>query len=193
MRGRLILSLCDFSGAWSQPYIDAGYEVQRVDLKTGQDVRLLEFAPGPVHGILAAPPCTHLALSGARWWEGKGEAALLESLAVVDACLRAVAVYRPEWWAIENPVGRLSRYLGPAKFGFDPHDYGDPYTKRTHLWGHFTPPLPLWSGGDRSVEPLHTSSLKSPMMQLGGRSERTKTIRSTTPAGFARAFYLANP
>lgn len=52
-----IISLCDFSGAWSQPYVDAGeYEVIRIDLqRDGRDVRLLERMDG-VHGILAAPP-----------------------------------------------------------------------------------------------------------------------------------------
>lgn len=52
-----IISLCDFSGAWSQPYVDAGgYDVIRIDLqRDGRDVRLLEKMDG-VHGILAAPP-----------------------------------------------------------------------------------------------------------------------------------------
>lgn len=55
MRGR-ILSLCDHSGNWSQPYADAGYEVIRVDLQlAGKDIRLLEKG-ADVHGILAAPP-----------------------------------------------------------------------------------------------------------------------------------------
>jgi hypothetical protein len=63
---KTILSLCDYSGSWSKPYRDAGYKVIQVDIKHGQDVRLFEF-PGQVHGILAAPPCTHLASSGARW------------------------------------------------------------------------------------------------------------------------------
>jgi hypothetical protein len=93
--GRLILSLCDLSGNWSRPYAEAGYEVIAVDLARGQDVRLLRHLGRPVWGILAAPPCTHFARVGARFWEVKGEAALLEGLAVVDACLRAVAIYRP--------------------------------------------------------------------------------------------------
>lgn len=51
-----ILSLCDYSGSWSQPYVDAGYDVIRIDLqRDGKDVRLLEKMDG-VHGILAAPP-----------------------------------------------------------------------------------------------------------------------------------------
>src|SRR5208282_1856863 len=106
----------------------------------------------PIHGILAAPPCDHFAVSGARWWADKGEDAVLAGLAIVDACLRAVAIYRPEWWALENPVGRLNRWLGPPAWSFDPCDFGDPYTKRTNLWGHFTPPTPLFVAACNPVE-----------------------------------------
>ena len=184
--GPLILSLCDYSGSWSRPYADAGYEVRRVDLKHGQDVRLIEHIGEPVHGILAAPPCDHFALSGARWWEGKGEQAILDGLAIVDACLRAVAIYRPTWWVLENPVGRLRRWLGPPAWSFDPCDFGDPYTKRTHLWGHFTPPVPLMSvQARRAVAPSLGSKMHTAV--------RDKARRSVTPAGFAQAFFEANP
>jgi len=133
---RTILSLCDLTGEWPRPYREAGYEVIALDLQRGEDVRLLEVESlPPVHGILAAPPCTHFAVSGARWWAEKGEAALLEGLAVVDACLRIVVALRPQWWCLENPVGRLRRYLGEPRMTFNPCDYGDPYTKRTLLWG----------------------------------------------------------
>lgn len=54
--GKRILSLFDLSGAWSQPYSDAGYIVHRVDLAMGVDARLLKAPDMPVHGILAAPP-----------------------------------------------------------------------------------------------------------------------------------------
>ena len=131
----MILSLCDYTGNWSRPYEMAGYQVVRVDLQHGQDVRLLPVLDVPIHGILAAPPCDHFAASGARWWEGKGEQAVLDGLAAVDACLRAVAIYRPVWWALENPVGRLRRWLGPPAWTFQPCHFGDPYTKRTCLWG----------------------------------------------------------
>jgi hypothetical protein len=186
-----ILSLCDLTGNWSRPYEAAGYEVLRVDLQRGEDVRLLRHLGRPIHGILCAPPCDHFAASGARWWEGKGEAAILSGLAVVDACLRAVAIYRPEWWALENPVGRLRRYLGPPAWAFDPCDFGltpgDAYTKRTHLWGHFTPPVPLVSTVARNpVAP----TLGSKMHRM---SSSAKAARSETPAGFARAFMEANP
>ncbi len=83
-----VLSLCDYTGNWSRPYREAGYDVRQVDLQHGDDVRLFEALPYPVRGVLAAPPCTDFAGSGARWWEGKGQKPLLNGLALVDACCR---------------------------------------------------------------------------------------------------------
>jgi len=178
----VILDLCSGTGAWSQPYADAGYDVRRVDVLHGDDVRHRRYSPSPVHGILAAPPCTHLASSGARWWAEKGEAALLDALAVVDACLRAVVVEHPVWWALENPVGRLVNYLGQPVLRFDPCDYGDPWTKRTCLWGSFVLPAKA------PVEPRKPN----PIHHMPPSAERSQ-LRSVTPAGFTMAFFEANP
>jgi len=177
-----ILSLCDHSGAWSQPYRDAGYDVVQVDIKRGQDVRLFGALPFPVRGVLAAPPCTHFASSGARWWAGKGQSAIFEGLSVVDACLRIIAIHKPQWWALENPVGRLVTWLGKPRMAFDPADYGDPYTKRTLLWGDFTPPLMA-----------KVAATEGSKMHLLPPSPERSALRSVTPAGFARAFFEANP
>lgn len=178
----IVLSLCDYTGAWSAPYRGAGYDVRQVDIRNGDDVRLFESLSHPVRGVLAAPPCTHLAGSGARWWKEKGDQALIEALAIVDACLRIVSVHRPEWWALENPVGRLNRFLGEPRLRFDPCDYGDPYTKRTCLWGEFSIPAKT------PVEPVEGSK----MHRLSPSPERA-LLRSITPAGFAKAFFEANP
>lgn len=188
---KTILSLCDYSGNWPYFYKKYGYNVVQVDLKLGQDVQLMKLTdlPQDVWGILAAPPCTHLAVSGARWWANKGEGALKESLALVDACLRIVLLTQPKWWALENPIGRLSHYLGKPRFIFQPHWYGDPYTKATCLWGNFTIPdrdyFEKWY-----VEPTEGSKMH---LKYGGKSERTKTARSKTPMGFAEAFFMVNP
>jgi hypothetical protein len=207
MIGRTILSLCDFTGNWSRPYADAGYTVIRVDLQHGQDVRLLRKLDIPIHGILMAPPCTHFSRAGARHWKAKGEGAILEGLALVDACLRTVAIYSPEWWVLENPIGRLKDYLGEPKWRFDPFMFGDAYTKRTWLWGHFTPPMPLFSAQARCVvEPLFSApgklyqSANKPHNPTFRHYDRTawlgsmrKTERSATPNGFSKAFFQANP
>jgi hypothetical protein len=178
-----ILSLCDRTGEWPRPYREAGYDVISLDLQRGEDVRLLRITDlPPVRGILAAPPCTEFASSGARWWASKGDQALLEGLSVVDACLRVVHVLAPLWWALENPVGRLRDYIGPPTYAFDPCDYGDPYTKRTQLWGRFNAPRLA------PVEPSQGSK-----MHLLSPSADRADLRSVTPPGFARAFFASNP
>src|SRR5262249_3836490 len=178
---------------WCRPYAEAGYEVRMVDLLHGEDVRLLECLPQPVHGILAAPPCTAFSKAGAWKWKEKGTAAILEGLSIVGACLRAVVIYRPVWWVLETPVGRLGRWLGPPRWSFHPCDFGDPWTKRTYLWGCFTPPAVLWSEqAGKAVEPL-------PLPGAAGSRDRTtrlnskNPLRSATPLGFARAFFESNP
>lgn len=183
-----ILSLCDLSGVWSQPYRDAGYDVIQIDEQLdGLDVRLLEF-PGEVRGILAAPPCRVFCRPGARLWDQWGNDGLREGLSIVDACLRLVAVCKPAWWALENPPGRLDKYLGPPSLSFHPWQYGDPYTKHTYLWGRFT--KPQMTPVEPEPYPEHLPpGRRDPTSRVSSswRNERAKT-----PAGFARAFFEAN-
>ncbi|MDE3244477.1 MAG: DNA cytosine methyltransferase [Acidobacteriota bacterium] len=181
---KTILSLCDYTGNWAKPWAENGWEVVQVDIQHGQDVILLPHLNRRVDGILAAPPCTHFARSGAQYWESKGEAALREGLAVVDACLRAVAIYNPRFWALENPIGRLKDFLGEPTYKFDPCDFGDPWTKRTWLWGRFVVPMPLWAPQAERVTPT--------MGDITTKGSNCKNRRSATPMGFSLAFYQAN-
>lgn len=182
----LILDLCAGSGAWSEPYLKAGYDVVRVDLLAGDDVRLWAHGRRP-HGILAAPPCTMFC----RMRMCRGEPTVgefREALSVVDACLRAVAIYQPAWWALENPQGYLARWLGPPALKFDPWEYGDPWTKRTWVWGLFTTPR---------LAPVRARDSWVRKHERGSRRQtglaRTAAERSATPPGFAHAFFEANP
>ena len=176
---KLILDLCGGTGAWSKPYKDSGYEVINVTIPE-YDVRTY-IPPENVYGIVAAPPCTHLASSGARWFKQKGESALLEALSIADACLRIIWRCQPKFWALENPIGRLSKYLGKPRLYFNPCDYGDPYTKRTCLWGEFNIPQRNY------VIPVE----KSPIWYMPPTDDRGNK-RSITPSGFAQAFFEAN-
>lgn len=178
----LILDLCAGTGAWSKPYKDAGYNVEMIDIIYNKDVRLFEHPKQKVHGILAAPPCTHLSGSGARWWKEKGTDPLIWNLSVVDACLRIVYATNPTWWVLENPIGRLVRYLGKPRMYYNPCDYGDPWTKKTCLWGNFNIPEKVF------VEPVEGSKI-----HLYPPSDDRAVLRSITPQGFANAFFEANP
>jgi site-specific DNA-cytosine methylase len=179
---KTILSLYDFTGNWSAPYRAAGYDVIQWDLGLGQDVRLMERLDVDIHGILSAPPCTVFANAGARW--PRTDQDMVNGLSTVDAVFRAVALYNPAWWALENPVGKLVRYIGPPAFKFDPCDFGDPYTKKTYLWGTFTKPE------KNRVEPVLGSYTHK---RMNSTMERKSRARSATPMGFARAFFEANP
>jgi hypothetical protein len=186
MNDRVILDLCGGTGSWARPYEEAGYKVIRVTLPE-EDVRLVHRLSGRIHGILAAPPCTVFANAGARWPRTNED--MIGGLSVVDACLRAVVIYEPQWWALENPAGKLSRYLGKPTMTFQPCDYGDPWTKRTCLWGKFAPPT------KSPVEPTKQCKHGTYWLHcaVGGKGTKTMTARSVTPAGFAQAFFEANP
>jgi hypothetical protein len=184
---KIILDLCGGTGAWSAPYRNAGYDT-RIITTPEQDVRCFKLPKEPIWGILAAPPCTHFAGSGAQYWKQKDEdGRTLEALSIVDACIRIIYATNPTWWVLENPVGRLRYWLGPPVFSFSPCDFGDPYTKKTLLWGNFSIPT------KNEVEPIKVCKQGSWLQKLGGASERTKTLRSITPPGFAKAFFEANP
>jgi hypothetical protein len=179
---KTILSLYDYTGNWSLPYREAGYTVIQVDLQHGKDARLVEYHGEKVHGILAAPPCTVFASSGARWPRTDQDYA--EALALVDCVMRYVYLYKPKFWVMENPVGKLVRWIGEPRLRFDPCEFGDNYTKKTCLWGEFNIP-------ERTPVPATEGSKMN--TQYGGKSQRTKNARSATPMGFAQAFFRANP
>lgn len=194
MNDRIILDLCGGTGAWSAPYRAAGYDVRRITLPW-HDV--LTYDPPPrVHGVLAAPPCQHYARVGARWWANISDLKLYHANSIVRACLRIIEQTSPTWWCLENPVGRIAHCvpeLGAPVFKCDPCDFGDPWTKRTWLWGRFTFPLPLFA----RVMPVAPRMRED---QPAGSRDRTTLLpgtatreRSRTSAAFARAFFEANP
>ncbi len=199
LAGRTVLSLFDYTGIWSAPYLAAGANVIQIDLKHGIDVmdlcgrwlmRNVMDHFGKVDGILAAPPCTDFAVSGAQYWKAKdADGRTARSTEVVLQVLRIVDFCKPDWWALENPVGRLANLLPQLgkPWYFQPWWYGDPWTKKTGLFGYFNRALPR-----NEVTPRRVCSQGSWVQQLGGKSERTKEKRSATPPGFARAFFLAN-
>ncbi len=179
---KIVYSLCDYSGEWCKPYRENGYTVYQIDLKYGDDVRLLKY-PGKVYAVLAAPMCTVFANSGAKWKMLRPVSEVLEGLALVDACIRFAFATKADIFSLENPCGDLGSYIGQWCFKFNPCDFGDPYTKETYLWGWFNEPV------KHPVEPIQGSKMH---LKYGGRSEHTKTMRSVTPPGFAKAFYEAN-
>jgi len=168
MRSKIILDLCGGTGAWSKPYLDAGYDVRNITLpdydvrKTGFGIDNILFFKDPegnrnpsdwikaydVYGILAAPPCEQFSFAKTT---GKTRD-LKKGMEIVIACLKIIwaCQYKVEtpyakkttlkFWALENPNGLLKRFLGKPVFEFNPYDFGDEYQKQTYLWGFFNDP-----------------------------------------------------
>src|SRR3990172_6823501 len=79
--------------------------------------------------MIAHPPCTHLAVSGARWFKGKQkeQAEALEFVQkLMDATVPRIA--------IENPISIISSRIRKPDQIIQPFEYGHPYRKTTCLW-----------------------------------------------------------
>ena len=197
---KIVLSLFDMTGEWSRPWEEAGYQVYRFDIQSDPEMGDVNkfsaeffndlygaFEGQDVYAILAACPCTDFASSGARHFAAKdADGRTVESVELVHQTLRTVEYFKPSIWAIENPVGRIEKLTGlpPWRLSFNPNHFGDPYTKKTLLWGRFNADLPT-----APVEPVEGSKMHR---MYGGKSQATKNARSVTPEGFAYAFFMAN-
>jgi hypothetical protein len=144
----------DYNGAWSEPFARNGWNVIMLDKKHGFDIMQIsgvdyvfeEMGVEECHGIIAAPPCTKYAVSGAKHW--KKFDAIQKTLfgdydpmevydELVSQTLRMVNLFTPTdpeygdeegqtwFWALENPVGRIAKRfpeLGSAWY-FDPFEF----------------------------------------------------------------------
>lgn len=210
---KIILDLCGGTGSWSKPYKDAGYDV-RVISYPKYDIRDY-YPPKDVYGILAAPPCTMFSIAR-NDKTAKEPRNFRRGMGLVYGCLRTIWECRYQtfrrtenglkFWALENPQGYLIDFLGKPYHTFHPFEYGDPYTKKTCLWGNFNLPKknpveprdfthPTTKGAKDFVSCVeHYADLKSipeGYKEKTGYSNR-KIMRSMTPQGFAKAFYDAN-
>ena len=165
----------------------------------------------------AFPPCTDLASSGARWWKGKAESNpdfQIEAAGHAKRCALVGDALGCSYY-VENPIGALTRLWRKPDHKFDPCDYGgylpeddvhprwpdvipprDGYRKKTCLWtgGHFRMPTKsvvnhLTLVYDRA-DPAKGVNFSPVAGKTGGKSARTKNIRSATPRGFAKALFL---
>ena len=200
---KTILSLFDFTGNWSKPYRQAGFDIIQIDIKNGIDILTWDYkAIGEVYGILAAVPCTDYAVSGARWFKSKDQDGRTDqSQLLVKKTMEIINYFNPKFWVIENPVSRigtLNPSIGIVKERFNPYDYAylienpveEQYSKKTCLWGKFNNPI------KKPLPCLDTVKIHMPTRQdgtkIGWNTEECKEARQQTPQGFAKAFFEAN-
>lgn len=132
-----VLVACEYSGAVRDAFTRRGWDAVSCDLLESEtpgqhymgDVRDLLDGTVDWDLMIAFPPCTHLAVSGARWWMGK----LQEQAEALDfvRLLMDAPVAR---WAIENPVGKISTSIRKPDQIIQPWQFGHGETKATCLW-----------------------------------------------------------
>lgn len=200
IKDRIILDLCGGTGAWSQPYVDVGYQVVNV---THPHYDVLDYDEyfdfiDNVYGILAAPTCTQFSFARTR---AKTPRDLSGGMELVDRCLEIIRHHNYNgklmFWALENPLGFLRHILGKPYLTFNPSDYGANYTKKTDLWGFFNLPKinPREMTEDEKKRNYENNRIL-PSLPCGyvlpDNFRPIQAKRSMTNSHFAEAFYKAN-
>jgi len=137
-----ILVACEYSGRVRDAFIAAGHEAVSCDLlPTEIDgphyLGQVEDIIGDGWDLMVAhPPCTYLAASGARWWSGR-RAEQEDALAFVRLLLDAPI----DRIALENPIGCISTRIRKPEQIIHPWQFGHGEVKATCLWLKGLPPL----------------------------------------------------
>ena len=137
-----VLVACEYSGIVRDAFADRGHDAMSCDLLPSE--RSGPHHLGDVRDLLndnwdlmiAHPPCTHLAVSGARWFKDKQQeqAEALEFVRLLlDAPIPRIA--------LENPVSVISSRIRKPDQILQPWQYGHGETKATCLWLKGLPPL----------------------------------------------------
>lgn len=217
MRIKVMVSLYDYTGHSCIPWAEDGYVCYAVDIKnTGKiidhDYGRIVYLRGDLRDealvkllvalnpcfISAFPPCTDLAVSGARHFAEKAKADPNYQKKAMDLVYIARSMIQnvgcPGY--LENPVSRISTLYRKPDYIFNPYQYGkyttrsdpglaphDGYIKKTCIWGYngFAMPAP------KPVPITH----KNIIWCMSPSNQRAQ-LRSQTPMGFARAVYAAN-
>lgn len=175
-----VLVACEYSGRVRDAFIRGGHDAMSCDL-------LPTDSPGPHYQgdvfdldlskfdlMIAHPPCTHLAVSGARHFpekraDGRQQAALEFVRRLLDEPIRMIA--------LENPISIISTKIRRPDQIIQPWQYGHGETKATCLWLKGLPLLTPTNIVDGRSDRIH---------KMPPSPDRWK-LRSTTYQGIADA------
>lgn len=211
----VVISLCDLTGNFTEPWSSAGFDVVLVDPQHGADsIETLEngatitrlaaiisnahtalghiLRTRQVAFVAGFPPCTDMAVSGSRWFNDKRAAdpQFWSKAAIVAEQCRTIGELSGAPYFVENPISVLSSIFGKPAHIFNPHDFtalepNDNYTKKTCLW----------VGGGFVMPPRDVDPDLGPpddRIHKAPPGPNRMNFRSATPMGFARAVFAAN-
>ena len=161
-----VLVACEFSGIVRDAFAARGHDAWSCDLlpteRPGQHIQ------GDVLGhlgdgwdlMIAHPPCTHLAVSGARWFASRTK----QQEDALDFVRTLLGAEIPRI-ALENPVSVISTKIRKPEQIIQPYYFGQPFKKTTCLWLKGLPLLKPTNnlGGGKQVcwkEPPHPDRWK---------------------------------
>ena len=184
-----LLVACEYSGVVREAFAKRGHDAWSCDLlptdqPSDKHIQgdVLEIINDGWDLIIAHPPCTHLSLSGAKYWaekraDGRQQAAIKFVEDIWDAdCPRI---------CIENPVGALTKHskLGKATQYINPFEFGHAEQKRTGLWLKGLPKLK----GTKFIDVKGLPNKERHRLHWLPPSKDRWKIRSTTFQGIADA------
>ena len=175
-----VLIACEFSGRVRDAFAKKGHYALSCDLLPTESLgqhytgNVLDILDCQWDIMIAFPPCTHLAISGARWFkekkaDGRQQEGIDFFMDLVNAPITKIA--------IENPIGIMSTHYRKPDQIVQPWQFGHGETKATCLWLHNLPllqPTDIVQGREQRIWKMPPSA------------ERSK-LRSKTFAGIANA------
>jgi len=166
MKRMNVLVACEFSGIVREAFKKRGHNAYSVDFLPseipgkhiqGDVLEVLDKLPWDL--MIAFPPCTHLAVSGARWFKYKKqeqEEALNFVKTLMEADIQRIA--------IENPIGIISTRIRKPDQIIQPWQFGHGETKATCLWLKNLPklrPTNIVSGREARIHRMPPSKNRS--------------------------------
>ena len=173
-----VLIACEYSGTVRDAFLNLGHDALSCDLlptdKKGPHYQgnVLDILFDGWDLMIAHPPCTHLAVSGARWFKEK-VSEQLEALEFVRLLLNAPI----QKIALENPISIISTKIRKPDQIIQPWQFGHGETKATCLWLKNLPklvPTNIVDGRDNRIHKMPPSEIRW-------------KLRSTTYQGIADA------
>lgn len=191
-----MLIACEYSGTVRDAFLARGHEAVSCDLLPTErpgphiqrDIRTAGLLENGWDLLIAHPPCTHLAVSGARWFAEKAKQGPHPELFDMDTepatqaeaieFVRTLLAAPIPRIALENPVSILSSAIRKPDQIVHPWQHGHPIPKATCLWL-------------KQLPPLHPTNVVTPTDRYGIRDQppgpRRRKDRSRTFPGIAAA------
>ena len=186
-----ILIACEFSGIVREAFKAKGHDAWSCDLLPteipGQHIQgdVLAILDQGWDLMIAHPPCNDLAVSGAAHFAKKRADGRQQRS--IDFFYHFTKLHCA--WAIENPVGIMSRLYRKPDQIIQPWFFGDSYHKTTCLWLHNLPLLQKTNVVDRGEFKKYSDGTNRAVWfnKSGGNHPRNSKYRSRTFPGIANA------